>query len=56
MPKTNTSIPPPLRSSVVTRSHMQGSTSTVQPIENQMTIPTTHVLEEVNRRHLYHQP
>ena len=41
--------PPLSKSPVVTRSQDQEYTSIVQPLKNQTTFPTTHILEHVNR-------
>ena len=50
MPKQNNSKPPPARSPVVTRIQTQASTSTIQPVENQTTVPATPITKQENRR------
>ena len=50
MSRQNTRKPHPPISPIITRIQTQASTSTVQPVEIQTTVPITPILEQVKKR------
>ena len=50
MSSNDTSKLPPIRSAIITRNHIQASTSTTHPVERQSTVLITPVMEQVIRR------